>query len=118
MFISNWLFFSWVLFHKKTIINKADYYANDLFIEKKISLIRPNITCGKDNHISKEEIEKKENVSKIKEYKFKKYQLQMLENPYISIIEKLLIVKDFEKDNIDSISIYNISNGGLWKDWD
>jgi hypothetical protein len=120
IFISNWLFFSWIVFHKKTIITKHDNYANDLYTEPKISLIQPNITDGKDNHIiteAEDEIEKN-TLFKIRQNKLKGNQLQLLEKPSLSIIEKLLIVKEIEKDDLDSIYVSNIHKGGLWKDWE
>jgi len=117
VFLSNWLFFSWILFYKKTIITKPEYYANDLSTETKISIIRPNKTDGNDNHIPFEE-EKKDIFSKIKRNKWKWNQLQLLENPNIPIIEKILIVKEMEKKDIESIYTYNINKGGLWKDWE
>ena len=117
VFLSNWLFFSWILFHKKTIITKPEYYANDLSTEKQMSIIRPNITVGNDNHIPFEE-EKEDILSKIKINKWKWNQLQLLENQNISIIDKLLMVKEMDKENIESIYTYNINNGGLWKDWE
>lgn len=120
MIISKWLFFSWILFHKKTIITKHDNYANDLYTETKTSFNVQNITDGKDNHISTEvdaEIEKN-TLSRIMENKKSWNRLQLLENPYLSIIEKLLIIKEIEKDTIESIYISNIHKGGLWKDWE
>lgn len=108
VFLSNWLFFSWILFHKKTIITKPEYYANDLSI-------RLNIT---DGNIPFEEEEKEDILSKIKKNKWKWNQLQLLENPNISIIEKILIVKEMEKEDIESIYTFNINKGGLWKDWE
>lgn len=119
IFESKWIFFSWILFHKKTTITKPDYCANDLYIENKISIIRPNITEGNDNHISFEnEKEVDEILSKIRQNRLKWNQLQLLENPHLSILEKILIVKELEKDNIDSSYVSNIHKGGLWKDWD
>ena len=121
IFQSNWLLFSWILFYKKTIINKSEYSANDLYIEKKMSNMPPsNITIGNDNRISLEEedINKDNTLSKLINNKLKWNQLQILQNPHISIIEKLLIVKEIEDDNVESIYVSNIYNGGLYKDWD
>jgi len=120
IFRPNWLLFSWILFHKKKIVTKHDNYANDLLIEPKITLIRPNITDGNNNYILseiEEDIEKN-TLFKIKRNIIKSNQLQLLESSYISIIEKLLIVKELERDNVDSVYISNIHKGGLWKDWE
>lgn len=120
LFQSNWLLFSWILFHKKTIINKQEYSANDLYIEKKMYNMPSNVTIGNDNCISLEEehITKDKTLSKIRNNILKWNQLQLLENPHISIIEKLLIVKEIETDNVESIYVSNIYKGGLYKDWD
>lgn len=111
IFQINWLLFSWVSLHKKTSMIKQEYSANDL---SKMSNIT---TSGNDNRISFED-EEDEMLSKIINNKLKWNQLQLLENPYISIIEKLFIVKEIENDNVESMYVSNIHKGGLWKDWD
>ena len=111
IFQFNWLLFSWVLFHKKISMIKQEYSANDL------SKTSNTTKCGNDIRISFEDEEDKM-LSKIRNNKLKWNQLQLLENPHISIFEKLFIIKEIENDNVESMYVSNIHKGGLWKDWD
>lgn len=103
MLFSNWLFCGWFLFHKNKV-HKC--YSTVLPNEKKVS----NITDGEDHHV----IEKKEKDIPILQYIKKRNQLQLLEDPSISIIEKIEIINQIEKESIYGS---NLEKGGLWKDW-
>ena len=110
MLFSNWLFCGWILFHKNKIISKNEMYSTILPSEKKVSIIQPNITDGEDHRI----MDKKEKEIPILLYIKKRNQLQLLEDPSISIMEKIEIINQIEKDVLYG---YNIEKGGLWRDW-
>jgi hypothetical protein len=79
-----------------------------------------NTTDGiDDTKIKPETEEEKTNIlSKIMKHKYNLDKLQVLQDPHISIAQKLLIIEIIEKDTVDSIYTSNIHNGGLWKDWE
>ena len=108
MLFTNWLFYGWILFHKNKILSKNELFSTVLPTEKKI--VKPNITDGEDHR----SIDKKEEEIPILLYIKKRNQLQLLEDPSISIMEKIEIIHEIEKEIIHG---YNLEKGGFWKDW-
>jgi len=69
-----------------------------------------NVTDGKDHRV----IENKEKEIPILLFIKKRSQIQLLEDPSISILEKIEIIHEIENEGIYGC---NLEKGGLWKDW-
>lgn len=117
MFFTKFFLYSWLIFHKKrNIIYSNLKSVSELEITKEISFISKNKTDGKDYHLQPEtEEEKNHIITKVNENIYKYNQLRLLENPNVSLINKMNIIDALEKDGIHS---YNIENGGFWSDWE
>jgi hypothetical protein len=87
----------------------------ELTVKKNISILKKNQTDGKDHRF----LDKKEYpIENIRKKAYKYSQLEKLQNPKLSLFEKMIIIEQIEKDNDDSEYVPNIQNGGLFKDWD
>lgn len=118
MIFSRWVLYSWLIFYKKqkdTIMNSIST-SNEFEIIKQVSILSQNKTSG--YHHSNEIEDSISILSKIKKNKERYSYLQSLQNPHISVIEKLMIIKEIEKDDLNAIDTFNLQKGGLWKDWE
>jgi len=90
----------WVLFSFIFVYNKITIPQTELGNEP--------IIGGNDIHIKNES-----DIETFKKNKLRLNKLRYLENPSVSILEKIQVIEQ-EKD-----SIYgpNMNAGGLWKDW-
>lgn len=114
MIFSRIFLLSWFVFYKK----QKNNVSTEFEIVNKKSIICKNKTDGHDNHVYENEADNLFILSKIKKNKERYTQLQLLQNPHISIIEKLIIIEAIEKEEIDSIYTFNLQKGGFWKDWE
>jgi hypothetical protein len=96
-------------------INMPIIMNTELSVKKHVSILKKNQTDGNDHRILDKNEYPIENIRK-NAYKYK--QLEKLQNPKISIIEKIHIIQQIEKEDDHSQYITNIFNGGLLKDWD
>jgi len=114
-----WFYFNWIAFYKKNALTK-DTYSNQVTDLLQASNKYKNITDGTDNTKIKPETEEEKTnmLSKIMKHKYNLDKLQLLQDPHISIAQKLLIIEIIEKNTVDSIYTSNIHKGGLWKDWE
>jgi len=112
-----WFYFSWIVYYKKNVIMK-ETYSNKAIELLKTSNKCQNITDGIDNTKKEKEEDEKRLLTEIMKHKYNLDKLQILQDPTISIAQKLLIIEIIEKDTVDSIYISNLHKGGLWKDWE
>jgi hypothetical protein len=82
------------------------------------SIPSQNKTNGQDGHSNEKVDDNLLILSEIKKNMERYKQLKMLQNPRISILEKIMIIETIEKEEIDSIYTSNICRGGLWDDWE
>lgn len=114
MIVFPWIYYGWLLFYKKD--TKRLNSASELEIVKQNSIITPNKTDGNDCHFLETEEEKEIQLTKINNHRYNHFKLQILQNPNISIIEKMMILEKYTSST--SIYISDITKGGLWKDWE
>ena len=95
-----WFLFSWIVFYPKTELCNVP-----------LSILRPNKTDGIDSRFHKSESELE--IEKIRQNIQRMNRLRFLENPSISIFDKLLAIEQ-EKNGIYGP---NIQNGGLMDDF-
>lgn len=114
MIVFPWIYYGWLLFYKKETIRLNS--ASELDIVKEKSILIQNKTNGNDCHFSETEEEKEIQLTKINNHRYNYFKLQILENPNISIIEKITMLEKYTSST--SIYISDITKGGLWKDWE
>lgn len=78
------------------------------------SFLKKDIGNGLDNRLQKPE---NTSMSSILQNFYKYNQLRILRDEQVSILDKLKIVEEIEQDAEESKYSYNITKGGLWKDW-
>ena len=114
MIVFPWIYYGWLfMYNKDKIIMNS---ASELEIVKQISVLKQNKTEGNDVHISETEEEKEIQLTKINNHRYNYFKLQILENPNISIIEKIMMLEKYTSTS--SIYVSDITKGGLWKDWE
>lgn len=119
MIFARCFLYAWLIFYKKqkdTIMNSISI-SKEFEIVKQVSILSQNKTNGYGRSNEKEE-DSISILSKIKKNKEQYNKLQLLQNPHISVIEKLMIIKEMEKDDLNSIDTFQLQKGGLWKDWE
>ena len=102
----HWFLFSWIIFYPKTEL------CNTVLLSTSI-ILRPNKTDGTDYRFNKSESESEIEMEKIRQNIRRMNQLCFLENPSISMFDKLLVIEQ-EKNGIYGP---NIQNGGLFDDF-
>jgi hypothetical protein len=110
----------YLFFHRTQIMNNAlnipIITKTELSVKKIISILKKNQTDGNDHRVLDKTEYPIENIIK-NAYKYKLF--EHLQNPKISLFEKLIIIEQIETDSdSDSKYLTNICNGGLFKDWE
>jgi len=120
MIFSTLLWYSWLIFYKKQKDNviKSISVSNEFEIVKQVSLVFQNKTNGHDDRYKEKEEDPALFLSSFKKNRERYSQLQMLQNPHLSVIEKLMIIEAIEHEENDSIYAFHLLNGGFWKDWE
>ena len=120
MIFTTLLWYSWLIFYKKQKDNvtKSISVSNEFEIVKQVSLVSQNKTNGHDARYKEKEEDSSVFLSNFKKNRERYAQLQMLQNPHISVIEKLMLIEAIEQEENDSIYAFHLLNGGFWKDWE
>jgi len=114
MIVFPWIYYGWLIFYNKDNLRLNS--ASELEIVKQKSILIRNKTDGNNYHFSKTEEDKEIQLIKINNHRYNYFKLQILENPNISIIDKIMILEKYTSTT--SIYISDITKGGLWKDWE